>query len=72
MPVSLGADGSLSLRESTAGAGDRVVLRAERTVVLVVSACPQDLVPLNAGGLSELLLESPPAERPATHRTGHA
>ena len=58
MPVGLGADGSLSLQESPARRGDRVVVRAEQTVVVVVSACPQDLVPLNAGGLSDLLLET--------------
>jgi uncharacterized protein YcgI (DUF1989 family) len=60
MPVSIGLGGSLTLGVSPARAGDRVVLRAELPVVVVLSACPQDLIPLNAGGLSDLALEVRP------------
>jgi uncharacterized protein YcgI (DUF1989 family) len=57
MPVPVASDATLTLAESPAAAGDRVRFRAELDVLLVVSACPQDLVPLNAGGLSELHVE---------------
>jgi uncharacterized protein YcgI (DUF1989 family) len=33
------------------------VLRAEEPLVVVVSACPQDVVAISAGGLSDLVLE---------------
>ncbi|HEY3614041.1 MAG TPA: urea carboxylase-associated family protein [Gaiellales bacterium] len=41
------ADGTLDWRETASAAGDHVQLRAERDCVIVVSACPYDLV---AGG----------------------
>jgi uncharacterized protein len=37
----------LELLPSVSSPGDRVVLRAERDVVVVLSACPQDIVPMN-------------------------
>lgn len=40
-------DGALSFEPPLSRAGDRVELRAERPVVVVLSACPQDLVPIN-------------------------
>ena len=49
MNVPVGPDGSLDLAPSPAGPGDRVVLRAERDVLVVVSSCPQDLLPINNG-----------------------
>jgi len=39
--------GELRLLPSVSGPGDHVVLRAERDVVVVLSACPQDMVPIN-------------------------
>jgi uncharacterized protein YcgI (DUF1989 family) len=64
MPVPIGPDGRFTLTESPAQAGDRVVLRAELPVLVVVSACPQDMVPLNRGGVSDLALEALPQRRP--------
>ncbi len=39
--------GELELLPSVSAPGDHVVLRAERDVVVVLSACPQDIVPIN-------------------------
>ena len=44
------ADGSLSFAPPVSAPGDRVRLRAERDLLLVLSACPQDLVPVNGVG----------------------
>lgn len=57
MDVEISANGALAFGESPTAAGDSVTLRAVRDSLVVVSACPQDLVPINRGGLSELLLE---------------
>ena len=43
--------GELELLPSVSGPGDHVLLRAERDVVVVLSACPQDIVPINGPGL---------------------
>jgi uncharacterized protein YcgI (DUF1989 family) len=40
-------DGGLSFEPPLSKPGDRVDLRAERDVIVVLSACPQDLVPIN-------------------------
>ena len=45
IPVAL--DGRLSFEPSPARPGDAVTLEAVRDVVVVLSACPQDLVPIN-------------------------
>jgi uncharacterized protein YcgI (DUF1989 family) len=50
MSVPVAADGSLRLVPSAAGPGSEVVLEALRDVLLVVSACPQDLVPISGAG----------------------
>jgi uncharacterized protein len=44
MSVPVTADGALAIEPSKARPGDEVVLEALRDVLLVVSACPQDLV----------------------------
>jgi uncharacterized protein YcgI (DUF1989 family) len=41
------ADGGLSFEPPLSRPGDHVDLRAERAVVVILSACPQDLVPIN-------------------------
>jgi hypothetical protein len=41
------SDGALSFEPPLSRPGDHIVLRAERPVVIVLSACPQDLVPIN-------------------------
>jgi len=45
--VSLGPDGALCIEPPRAVRGDHVVLQALMELVLVVSACPMDLVPTN-------------------------
>lgn len=47
-------DGRIDWRPAATSAGDRIVLRAERDLHLVLSACPQDLVDINTGGPSPL------------------
>jgi len=47
MSVSISGSGDLALGPSPAGPGDSVVLEALRDALVVVSACPQDLVPIN-------------------------
>jgi uncharacterized protein YcgI (DUF1989 family) len=47
MNVPVGADGTIGIEPPVSRPGDRVTLRALRPVVLVLSACPQDLAPTN-------------------------
>jgi uncharacterized protein YcgI (DUF1989 family) len=47
MNVPWGADGSLHYEPPTCRPGDLVRLRAEKDLIVVMSACPQDLVPVN-------------------------
>jgi uncharacterized protein YcgI (DUF1989 family) len=47
MAVETSVGGQLSLASPVAAAGSRVVLQACQDLVLVVSACPQDIVPIN-------------------------
>ncbi len=54
MRVPIGADGELGLEPSPAAPGDRVALRAERDVIVVVSSCPQDLLAINNGAPKDL------------------
>ena len=49
--------GTRESRESIAKPGDHVLLRAMEHLVVIVSACPQDMTPLNGGRPKELLLE---------------
>ncbi|MBA0050963.1 urea carboxylase-associated family protein [Streptomyces sp. AJS327] len=47
MRVPVEADGSLSIQPPTSRPGDQVTLRATEDVVVVASACPQDMAPTN-------------------------
>ncbi|GGR40416.1 uncharacterized protein YcgI (DUF1989 family) [Nocardioides luteus] len=47
MNVPVAGDGSLGIEPPTSRPGDRVTLRAVQPVVVVLSACPQDLAPTN-------------------------
>lgn len=47
MAVPVSADGRLTLEPSVAPAGTKVVVEAVRDVLLVLSACPQDMVAIN-------------------------
>jgi len=64
MEVLLDADGGLELGTSPAGAGDRLSLRAEASLVVALSACPQDLVQISAHGPTDLVLEVRAPEAP--------
>jgi uncharacterized protein len=50
--VSITPDGGMVLEPSTAAAGDAVVLEAVTDVLLVVSACPMDLLPISGANAS--------------------
>lgn len=47
MAVEVSSSGELSLKSSLAAPGSRVILQAHQDVVVIVSACPQDLVPIS-------------------------
>jgi uncharacterized protein len=47
MNIPVRPDGSLSFEPTVARPGDHVLLRAEMNVVVVFSACPMDLTPIN-------------------------
>jgi uncharacterized protein len=57
MAVEVAPDGAISLGESPTAAGDSITLRAVRDCTVVVSVCPQDLIPINRGGVTGLALE---------------
>ena len=50
MAIPWSADGTLEFRPSPAAAGEFVTLRAERAVIVVLSACPMDITPINGEG----------------------
>ncbi|MBB5851077.1 DUF1989 domain-containing protein [Amycolatopsis umgeniensis] len=58
MRIPVGEDGRLSWLTASSRPGDAVTLRAEMDCVVVVSACPQDLVRISAAGLSPLAIET--------------
>jgi uncharacterized protein len=47
MNVPVGPDGSLRFQSPTTEAGQYVTMKAEMDLIIVFSACPQDLVPVN-------------------------
>jgi uncharacterized protein YcgI (DUF1989 family) len=47
MNVAVGPAGALEMRAPVSAPGDRVELRAEMDAVVVFSACPQDIMPVN-------------------------
>ena len=49
VPWEEGPVGGVTYEPTVSKAGDLVELRAERDVVVVMSACPQDLVNINGG-----------------------
>ena len=51
MNIPVAGDGTLSFEPSPARPGDAVTLEAVRDVVVVLSACPQDLVPINGAAM---------------------
>ncbi len=57
MNIPVGAGGTIGWEPAPTRAGDSVTLRAELDIVVAVSACPQDLVPINSGAPTEIVLE---------------
>lgn len=49
MNVAIDHHGGLDIRPPTSEAGQYVIFRAEAPLVIVMSACPQDMAPVNAG-----------------------
>ena len=47
MNIPWGSDGSLTFEAPRSRPGDLVRLRAETDLIIVMSACPQDLLPVN-------------------------
>lgn len=57
MNAPVGEDGTLALEPALTRPGDFVRLRAELDCTVVLSACPQDLVPINGGAPTDLAIE---------------
>lgn len=51
MNIPVAADGSISWGEPVSAPGDHVVLRARMACIVAMSACPQDMVPINGRAL---------------------
>ncbi|MFJ6686976.1 DUF1989 domain-containing protein [Streptomyces werraensis] len=56
MDIPVGGDGALTWETAPSRPGDSITFEAEIDCVLVVSACPQDLVGINAGAPTPLRL----------------
>ena len=56
MDVPVGPDGALSFKAAATRPGDSVTLRAEMDAIVVLSACPQDLNPVNGPGPTSLAI----------------
>lgn len=50
-------DGALGAEPAPSEPGDSVTVRAEMDAIVVLSACPQDLTPINGAGPSPLAIE---------------
>ena len=57
MNIPVGADGGLSWLPAPSRRGDAVTFVSHLDTVVVLSACPQDLVGINAGAPTDLLLD---------------
>ena len=47
-------DGKLILRDPISKAGDKIIFRAEKDIMVVVSACPMDLNPVGGEGITDI------------------
>ena len=54
MNVPVASDGSLSFAEPLCEAGQSCTLRAETDLILAMSACPQDVIPVNGGKCADI------------------
>ena len=57
MNVPISADGSTRFAPPVSKPGDRVVLRAEDDAIAIMSACPQDLTPVNGDNAAPDILQ---------------
>lgn len=57
MNIPIAADGTLLAEPAPTRPGDSVTIRAELDAIVVLSACPQDLTPINGPGPSPLAVE---------------
>ncbi len=57
MNIPVAADGTLGWGKPVSGPGDYVVLIAEMDCIAVMSCCPQDILPVNAGKTVECHFE---------------
>lgn len=57
MNIPVAADGSLGWEPAQTSAGDSITLRAEMDTIVVVSACPQDIVPINDRNPTSIAIE---------------
>jgi hypothetical protein len=58
MNIPLAPDWTIDWRPPVARPGDRVTLRAEMDCIVVMSACPQDLVPINGEDMTPVELQA--------------
>jgi uncharacterized protein YcgI (DUF1989 family) len=59
MNIPIDEGGALGWEPAPTRAGDGVTLRAEMDCLVVVSACPQDIVPINGGNPTPIAIEFP-------------
>jgi uncharacterized protein YcgI (DUF1989 family) len=57
MAIPVGPNGALGFEPAKTRPGDSVTLRADMDAIVVLSACPQDLNPINGPGPSSLTIE---------------
>jgi uncharacterized protein len=57
MNIPVAEDGSLGWEPAVTAAGDSITLRAEMDTIVVVSACPQDIVPINDRNPTSIAIE---------------
>jgi uncharacterized protein YcgI (DUF1989 family) len=57
MNIPVNPDATLSWEQAPSRAGDAVTLRAQMDCIVAVSSCPQDIVVINAGDPTPILLE---------------
>ncbi|MGA9252309.1 MAG: DUF1989 domain-containing protein [Roseobacter sp.] len=57
MNVPIQPDGSTSFEPPVSRAGDRITFRTEADVIAVMSACPQDMTPVNGVEVAPSILK---------------
>jgi uncharacterized protein YcgI (DUF1989 family) len=54
MNVEAASDGRIAFKAPVSGPGQYVCLRAEMDLVIALSACPQDMLPVNGAGPTDV------------------